>query len=256
MHLNEYVESCISHAQFKTKHNLTLVPPLLTTFRNLRTLSEADVHERGVNLYWNKNTKQVEASETKVGTSTGLDLGTKKECATDRYIGDCHTHPYERKYGVEAHIGPSISDYQEWWVNPPQQSRFHNFALHFVISNATVFLLITRAQTKHLETQLVEAIKQAPSDHPPLTPIDDRCSDEPDFADLMSGKDYGAQKRAIASDSRLKEVPARFAAANRKMNIDLANKLICEYYIGQMDEGAKALLSCELTLKSNSVYVG
>jgi hypothetical protein len=257
MDLNEYVQSCIARAEFKTERILVLGPPLLTTFRNLRGASELDVKERGVYLYWDATSNQLQASKTIGGTATRLDLDTKTVCKDLRYIGDCHTHPYKRKMGPEARIGPSTGDYEEWWRFPP--TNFQKFGIHFVVSSATVFLLITRAKTDHVYVadvgkKLEAAYRSVTYDGDALAPVNGRAQNDEKFALLMGENDYNAQQRAIAADKDLRGVPAAFAAANLKMNIELANRLTFEYYVGEMDEGASAVHACQLGLQSNLVY--
>jgi hypothetical protein len=258
MELERYVEGCIAAAEFKTERTLVLGPPLLVTFRNLRGSSELDVKERGVYLYWDSNARQLQVSKTIGGTATRLDLDTKTVCNDSRYIGDCHTHPYKRKMGPEARIGPSSGDHEEWWNYPP--TKFQNFGIHFVISSATAFLLVTRAKTRYIKVadtskRLGESYRNVTYDGEALTPINEKAQSDEKFAILMGGNDYNAQQKAISEDKNLKGAPAAFAAANLKMNVELANRLDFEYYVGEMDEGASALRACELALKSNPVYI-
>jgi hypothetical protein len=258
MDLDRYVESCIAASEFKTERALVLGPPLLTTFRNLRGASELDVKERGVYLYWDTTIKQLQSSKTIGGTATRLDLDTKTVCNDSRYVGDCHTHPYKRKMGPEARIGPSAGDHEEWWNFPP--ASFKNFGIHFVISSAAVFLIVTRARTSYIKVadtskKLNETYRTVTYDGTALAPINEKAQTDDKFAILMGGQDYNAQQKAISSDKDLKGAPAAFAAANLKMNLELANKLGFEYYVGEMDEGASAVRACELGLKSNPVYI-
>lgn len=259
MELNEYVGYCVATDDFPTRQFLTLSAPLVSAFRRLRGSSELDVRERGVHLLWNAHTGEVQPGTiTMVGQGTAVDLKIQAIRTDFHYIGDCHTHPYRRKMGPEARIGPSTGDYMEWWLYPPAHFKI---ALHFVVSSATIFLVLTRAATERIgistKGQTVDAVfGEVTSDTAALSAIQTKSMDDDEFNKeylrATEKNDYKTQLELI--ERHFPGIAARFAEASLAMNVEMANKLRFEYYVGEMDEASAALQTCKLILKSDLVY--
>lgn len=250
MNFNKYIQSCLERADQPTENSLLIGgdSDLANCFRYLIKPSEETGVERGLNLEWKANKQEVEPGLVIPGTSgTAVDLKTREVNDQPSYIGDCHTHPYRLKMGDKAQIGPSSSDYQEWWVNPPQH---FPIAIHFVISGSTIFLLFVREKTQK---------KLAFIDFSDTERLNKHVQDDENFNAAFikaieagnNDKGFALQRQAWAQFAP--DAATEFTQDNLKMNVLMAEYLGFEYYMGDLDKGGVPS-SCRLNLVSKPVY--
>ncbi|MEM5342206.1 FYVE zinc finger domain-containing protein [Paraburkholderia azotifigens] len=158
---------------------------------------------------------------------TAVNMLTSKECKHYEYVGDCHTHPYLNKMGAKAMIGPSSSDYMEWWLYTPSN---YTFSIHFVVSGDTVFLILTRDVTKMGHKLLSVALTS--------TTPDTDVTNEPMRLDYKLADIYGnvvnTDQELDFWESRFPDHARRFTEANLAMNAALGDLLGFEYYQGKL----------------------
>ncbi len=259
MTLDEYVKNCIAAYDCPTAWSVTLSGALVSKFRNLRGKSETRVAEHGVHIFWNSVSNTLYAGDEEMGGGkTAVDLKTSTIHKNAAYIGDCHTHPYKQKMGTDARIGPSTGDYMEWWYYPP--TNFH-IALHFVVSSATIFLLMMRAKTARVGIMMKgqdvnAAFDGVTADTSSLRVVQEKSMNDDGFnreyVRAFERDDYSVQRELY--DRHFPTLARDFSEANLRMNLDLARKLHFEYFVGEMDSGTSALPTCNLQLKSEMVY--
>ena len=145
--LDDYVSDLIDVNSTPTPGRiLVLSRALIDLLYALTAQSENRIIEYGANLFWRNDAFRIIPGAIITGQSkTAVDMDTENMCRNYEYVGDCHTHPYLKKMGPEAMVGPSSGDYMEWWLNHPAN---FPFSLHFVLSGDAVFLLLTRDVTR------------------------------------------------------------------------------------------------------------
>lgn len=250
MNFNKYVQSCLERADQPTESSLLLGSDsdLTNAFRYLIKASEDTGVERGLNLEWNAHKQEVEPGLVIPGTSgTAVDLKTREIKSKPSYIGDCHTHPYRLKMGTDAQIGPSSSDYMEWWVNPPQH---FPLAIHFVVSGSTVFLLFMREKTNKklsfIDFSDTERMNRHVQDNDKFNEVYIKA--------IEAGNNpngFELQQKAWAKFAP--QAAREFTDDNLKMNRLMAKHLGFEYYVGDLDK-AGVPSACRLNLVSEPVY--
>ena len=197
---------------------------LIDIFNQMISQSEREVKEYGLNLFWQLDSVMPGDIIPGLG-KTAVDMKTSTFKDHHEYIGDCHTHPYLRKMGPGVDVGPSSSDYMEWWSNPP--SNF-NVALHFVLSGETVFLILTRDIT----SMGVTLLGNVQGGVTPDTPIINEPMYDINVAEAY-GKAQTEGKEVEFWKKRYPTLPKEFADANIVMNCQLAQALNFEYYLGK-----------------------
>jgi hypothetical protein len=256
MLLENYTEECIAKDDFPTDEALLLESGLIGSFRTLSQASESDVAERGVNIFWDQTPGKLRIGTTTfLGRDTAVNMQTQTFRVDSTYIGDCHTHPYVKKMGIGTHIGPSTGDYMEWWLYPPKGFKI---ALHFVVSDSSIFLVLIRANTARVGistkgADINSAFSGIEEDTFALHEVKQRSLDDDKFnkeyLKAFEKKDYDAQRALY--DKYFRGLGGRFSDANLRMNVALAEKLGFEYYVGDMD---KTNPTCKLKLKSRPLY--
>lgn len=246
MEINKYIKNCLKNSNFATQDELRIdrKSTLMANFINLRDLSENDGKECGFKLVV-KQTGHLGAGPLIRGTETRLELDTKTWCKEATYIGDCHTHPYLRKMGDDAEIGPSSGDYKEWGTYPPNG---YNIAVHFVISIRKVFLVFMRIKT----------IADRDSGKTESQTLNDYCNNNLELA-IAANDDYPKlsyqaklERRKDAWDRYAPNAAAEFARENMAYNLDMAKIRRFEFYVG--DLGTNKDHSCRMTLRSSKLY--
>jgi FYVE zinc finger len=214
---------------------------LVDRFATLIRKSEREVIEYGTNLFW-RNDKVLPGDLIQGQSKTAVDMKTAQLCTHHEYLGDCHTHPYLKKMGPAATVGPSSGDYMEWWINYPKS---YDLSLHFVLSGSTVFLLLTRDITKLGHPLLGNAQMGVQSDTSVIN--------QPMY-DLDTSVAYdNAQKQNKELEfwkTNFPAIPSQFADANIDMNKALATSLSFEYYSGDFSDSGVVLNR----LSTNEVY--
>jgi hypothetical protein len=254
--LENYTKGCIAKDNFPTAEALLLESGLIESVRTLSRDSEGDVAERGFNVFWTRTPGTLRiGSTTYLGRDTAVDMQTQTVRLDSTYIGDCHTHPYVKKMGIGTHIGPSAGDYMEWWLYPPSSFRI---ALHFVVSESRIFLLLIRANTArvgistkgaNIDSAFMGIEEDTFALHgPKQRSLDDEKFNK-EYAKAFEKKDYDAQRALY--DKYFRGLGHRFSEANLRMNTALAEKLAFEYYVGDMD---KTNPTCRLKLKSRPLH--
>ncbi len=141
MLLDHYVAKCLNNAQFYTQDVLEVGGTLADKFRNRIQLSETNVQELGFNLFWLSGS--VWAGQYLQGSASGTSISLDTDQARQKpaYIGDFHTHPYEKKMGQGAKPAFSNGDLVEYCARPPLHKPI---SLHFVASSDVLYLLLFR----------------------------------------------------------------------------------------------------------------
>ncbi len=93
--------------------------------------------------------------KTYIGSHNQVDLESDKIYLELPYIGDFHVHPYQKKYGESAAIGPSSGDWSGWHKYFPTHKKCGVFV---VASGDQIFLIIFR---KKLATLTLSKIQDA-----------------------------------------------------------------------------------------------
>ncbi|RZF30132.1 hypothetical protein EVC45_08960 [Paraburkholderia sp. UYCP14C] len=233
--LDDYVSDIIALDTTPTPRKvLVLSRALVDGFTNLIGQSESRMVEYGMNLYWRVN--QLVPGPVFVGLQggTAVDMHTAAECQNHEYVGDCHTHPYLKKMGAKAMLGPSSSDYMEWWLNNPKN---FNFGLHFVVSGDSVFLILTRNTTRLGHASLQGAMRGTVED---TNVINEPIRSDIDLAETFS-KVKNTTRELDFWKSNFPDHARQFTDANLAMNVALADSLAFEYYRGKLDSNGVIL---------------
>jgi hypothetical protein len=245
MELSAYIRNCIRLRAFPTHYSLTFSHgDLLTAFRGLRDVSEAEGLEYGFKMNLDAHDRLVPGTRIR-GSEQTVELRTREWRTEPTYIGDCHTHPYRLKMGADAEIGPSSGDYMEWWTYPPENSRV---AVHFVISVDRVFLIVSRIKTI---TRLTYTRKDESATLRRYTAANEKLAMAAfdDYPRLTYTEKLRARKGAW--DSHAPKAAKEFAQENLAYNLDMARILRFEFYAGRLGSGREA---CNLQLLSSRLY--
>jgi FYVE zinc finger len=225
--LDDYVSDLIDVNSTPTPGRiLVLSRALIDLFTALTAQSENRIIEHGANLFW-RNDRIIPGGIITGQSKTAVDMDTKNMFRNHEYVGDCHTHPYLKKMGPEAMVGPSSGDYMEWWLNHPAN---FPFSLHFVLSGDAVFLLLTRDVTRLGDKPLGVAQRTVAPD----TAIINEPMHDLDTSEVYS-KAQAANKERDFWKINFPNIPREFAQANLDMNIGLATALSFEYYRGKFN---------------------
>lgn len=245
MEISAYLRNCHTVRAFPTHYKLSLLPgDLLTMFRHLRNVSENEGIEHGFKLSLDSRYRLLPGTWIRGSEGTvGLKTSEWRNEAT--YIGDCHSHPYRLKLGVDAEIGPSSGDYREWWTHPPLHFRM---AAHFVVSVDRLFLVLSRIPTlsrvpepKVLEGYALIKYTRAIEKLGVLI-----AGDYPGFS-----RTDKLQAQKSAWDKYAPNAAKEFAKENLDYNLDLARALRFEYFAGRLGSGSGG---CDLKLLSSRLY--
>lgn len=255
--LSKYILAIIRDSGTYTADSLQIDGTLCQRFHGLMTASDHDVRERGFNLEWTAPGRLTPASTTYQGGYDGgsVDLQSALASQSFRYIGDFHTHPYEKKYGAQYAIGPSNGDWMQWFMTPPQQKPV---AVHCVASGSELFVLVFRNRPNGQPD-----FQNVTTDAGRLnTVVRDLAQDDIDFADRIGtastlarnagqSNNHGGIVQAWtryrqAITQNLPGVPAMHQTDAHAMNRELCNRYGYEYFRGPLRSGSSLV-----TLQSN-----
>ncbi|MDX2038288.1 MAG: hypothetical protein SFX72_16685 [Isosphaeraceae bacterium] len=257
MDLFHYIASLRIDKDFPTPRKLEITSDgLVKTLRSLITRSEAEGIELGLNLYWDPTSSSIATSDEFRGIGpAAVDMHARDVHKDINYLGDCHTHPYDIKMGPAATIGPSNSDYMEWWIFPPVPAKAaldettpEFMAIHIVLSVSAVFLVLCRTQTAtkvafgtFVDTDRLQE---------PMRDID--IAEK--FSKAKSGKTVVDQHRGERKfwDENFPTMARDFAQDNLTFNLGQARLLGFEYYIGKIE----AAEPWNLELRSQPIKIG
>lgn len=255
--LSKYILAIIRDSATYTADSLQVDGALCQRFHTLMTRSDHDVRERGFNLEWVVPGRLNPASTTYEGGYDGgsVDLRSNLASQSFPYIGDFHTHPYEKKYGAQYAIGPSNGDWMQWFMTPPQQKPV---AVHCVASGSELFVLVFRNRPNgQLDFQAITTDAGRLN-----TAVRDGAQNDDDFADRIGtastlarqagqnnnqvGIDQAWTRYRQALTQHIPGVMAQHQQDAHAMNRELCNRYGYEYYRGPLRSGSSLV-----TLQSN-----
>ncbi|HEX5752366.1 MAG TPA: hypothetical protein VFZ09_39540 [Archangium sp.] len=244
MLLDHYIASCLGNAQYYTQSELKVGSVLADKIRGRIQLSEANVQELGFNLFWLSS--KLWAGQFLQGSASGttISLDTTNARQKPGYIGDFHTHPYEKKMGGGAKLPFSNGDLVEYFDKPPLHQPI---SLHFVASSDQLYLIVFRG-TPPAEPDFTVTTPEVVRLNEHMM-NNDKLSTAYMKADSLTGMaKWAAMKKAW--ENHAPQAAAEFAEDTLRMNLDLANHHGYEFYMGSLAGTGEVTL----TLQSRYVY--
>jgi|GEM_PF-5122048 len=246
MDVSEYLVRCIRNPDYSlpvgSVGNLVLDPQLSWEFRRMRDRAEHMGMEIGCRLLMRD--RRLLVGVTILGTKTNVPLETPLKSVTlPTYIGNFHAHPYLRKMGPLANIGPSTGDLEIWLQHRP---RNFPISIHFVFGGEWLYALVFRQGTRSLnDNDAREELINGGCSSDVGMQMEYLGQDESRYniwhqgVNLVNDNDRNNNHdQSITSErdmwDQIPEMAGYFAALNLKMNVAWAEAYCYELYVANV----------------------